>query len=258
MTISMTDQLINIAKEIMSSSPGKAMHVDEITEKAIALNKNLGLSPEVFKEKLSGALNSNTKSKTKAIFLKQRNPKGGFKRGYYKLKRGAAAPTIKVNKIKIPSVPTLFSGAAGELAVASQLLFWGFNVARPKVDNGIDLWAEKRKHVQYIQVKTCAEKEGALSFAFKIKKESYDSTRAYEPVYIFVMRSGVTINYALIPYTQLNTWVRLNVVTVGKEWISLTIDRDEKGTVYKLNEQNINHFINDFGLIEPVEMPFLG
>ena len=167
MTASLTEQLISIAKDIMGTSPARAWFVEEVAEKAVALNKNLGMSKDDLKNKLSEALNRNTKSKANAQFIKQKNKNGSYKRGVYKLKRSATAPTIKVNKIKVPTVDTLHAGAAGEYSVASQLLFWGFNVTQPAIDMGIDLWAEKAKHIVYIQVKTCVAKEGENSFNFK-------------------------------------------------------------------------------------------
>lgn len=253
MTVSISEQLLKIAKEIMSDSPGKAWHIDEIVENAISTNRNMGLTAEVLKVKFSDALNRNSKSKDKAQFLKQKNKNGSIKRGVYKLKRSAVGPSIKINKIKVPAVDSLHAGAGGEYSVASQLLFWGFNVTRPTIDMGIDLWAEKGKHIVYIQVKTCCVKESDDSFTFKIDKKSFDSTASYYPFYVFVMRSGSDINYAILPFTQLNTWIKYGYIK-GKDALSIIISRDARRQAYKLCEQDINPFVNDFKVIEPISI----
>lgn len=254
MAVSTSEQLLGIAKDIMSTSPGKAWIVDDVVEKAIALNKNLGLSAIEFKTKLGAALNKNSTSKTNCIFIKQKNKNGSYRKGVYKLKRTAVGPFVKINKVRVPQVDTLHAGAAGEYAVASQLLFWGFNVTRPTIDMGIDLWAEKAKHIVYIQVKTCVAKEGDNTFSFKINKESFESTSHYYPFYIFVMRSGLDINYAIVPFTQLSTWIKYGFIK-GKDSYSIIISRDEKRQQYKCCEQDINPFVNDFKVIEPISLP---
>ena len=253
-TIAVSQQLLGIAKDIMQESPGKAWYIDDVVDKAIALNKNLGLSKDDLKAKMSDALNRNTKSKTNAIFLKQKNKNGSLKRGVYKLKRNAAGPAIKINKVRVPQTDSIHAGTAGEYAVASQLLFWGFNVTRPAIDMGIDLWAEKAKHIVYIQVKTCVSKEGENTFSFKIPKDSFESTAHYYPFYIFVMKTGLDINYAILPFTQISTWIKYGFIK-GKDAYSVIISRDEKQQQYRCCEQDINPFINDFKVIEPISLP---
>lgn len=240
-------QILEIAKDVLSTTPGKEQHISDIADKAIMLNKNLGLSKDALVEKLSSVLNANLKSKT-PIVLKVKNKNGGMRRGFFKLKRGVAGPTIKINKIKVPSVSTTFAGTAGEYAVASQLLFWGFNVSKPFVDNGIDLLAEKNGNTKFIQVKTCSIKEDENTFNFKIEQQVFDSVSHKAPWYIFVMRSGNTIHFAMIPNGQLKIWREMAYIK-GKDF-SIVIERDEKQSQYRLAGQDINPYIDDFSKLE--------
>ena len=142
--------ILQAAKDILTENKNRAMHVNEIAAEAIRSNRNLGFTEEDFATKVSSALAQNIKTKT-PTFLKPKNPKTGTaKKGYYKLKKFALQPTVQVQKRKAPVVPTTYLGTAGEYAVASELLFWKFNIARPAVDDGIDLIVETqigRAHV---------------------------------------------------------------------------------------------------------------
>lgn len=245
MTIT-SDQVLALVKEILSESPGKEQHINDIAEKAVRLNKNFGETKEKLAEKLSAVLSSNSKSK-KAIVLRIKNKKGGVRRGFYKLKRSAVGPRINVSKVKAPTVPTIYSGAAGEYAVASQLLFWGFNVSKPFVDNGIDLTAEKDGKTQFIQVKTCSAKDGENAFKFKIDEAVFAAASSKNPYYVFVMRSGNTMHYAILPNAQLAIW-RKNGLIQGKDF-SVVIERDTQQKQYRLAGQDINPYIDDFKII---------
>lgn len=247
MSETMTSQVLAVAKEILGVTPSKEQHVSEIAATAAAMNKTLGLSKEVFETKLSNILNANSKSKTSAIVARVKNKQGGLKRGVYRLKRNAIGPTVKVNKVRAPAVNTQYAGTAGEYAVASQLLFWGFNVGKPFVDNGIDLTAEKNAETYFIQVKTCSVKDGENSFKFRIEQNVFESVSSKRPWYVFVMRSGNVCHFAILPNTQLSIW-RDSKVIAGKD-LSILIERDEKCAQYKLCGQDINAWIDDFGRI---------
>ena len=250
MNNTMNSRLVEVAKEILANTPGKEMHVNEIAEKAMALNKNLGLPVEELTKKLSSALSANLKSKT-PCFLKPKNKQGKERRGYYKVRRTAIAPAVQISKIKIPAVSTLFSGKAGEFAVASQLLFWGYNVSFPAVDNGIDIMAEIEGQFKAIQVKTCAKTTASDEFAFKIDAKSFDdvANRHRDVWYVFVMKSGLDIDYAILPNAQLSLWRKLKIIG-GSGQLSIQITRDPKRKKYTIGDNDITPYINDFRVIQ--------
>ncbi len=241
--------ILQIAKEIISESktPSKGLHVNEIAEIAVSKNKNLGKDVETLAKKLATALAANLKTKN-TIFTKPSNKQGGAKKGVYALKKGSKTPPpITVT----PSEPvnTLYLGKAGEYAVASELLFWGFNVSMMAVDQGIDLIAEKENRFFHIQVKTCSVQSKNNVFNFQIKKKAFDATISLEPWFIFVMREGKNIDFAVIPYTLIRHLCSSGII--NPKSMSFQISRDEKKRIYKLNEHEINMYINNFGLILP-------
>lgn len=252
MAISETAKLLEIVKAILDAAPRKEMHITEIVDKAIALNQNLGLSKEVLTKKLSSILAANAKSKTNPIVNKVKNPKTQKeRRGFYKLKRTATGPTHKIT-CALPSVSSLYIGAAGEYSVTSELLFWGFNVAKPMVDTGIDLICEKGNSRHYVQVKTCLLKDAnATSFSFKIEEKVFEACSNKDPWYVFVMRAGPETNYAIIPNQQLQLWRKIGKIT-GKD-LSIIITRNEKKDQYRLGDtDDINPFINNFKIMDGI------
>ncbi len=241
--------ILQIAKEIISESktPSKGMHVNDIAKIAVSKNKNLGHDEETFARKLSTALAAHLKTK-KPIFTKPTNKQGGARRGIYALRRSIVTPP-PINVIPSEPINTLYAGKAGEYAVASELLFWGFNVSMMAVDQGIDLIAEKEKRFFHIQVKTCSIQPKENTFSFQLKPKAFTSTIDLEPWYIFVMREGKNIDYAIIPHTLIMHLYSSGIINTKS--MSFQISRDEKRRIYKLNMHEINMYINNFGLILP-------
>lgn len=157
--------ILQVAKDILTDNRNRAMHVSEIAKEAVQTNRNMGMPEEEFAAKITSALAQNIKTKSPS-FIKPINPKTKkARKGYYKLKRTAMAPTVAVPKLKSPPVKPAFLGTAGEQAVASELLFWGFNVAKAAIDEGIDLIVETRPNTfRYVQVKTATPKAASTNF----------------------------------------------------------------------------------------------
>lgn len=244
--------ILQIAKEIISESktPSKGLHVNEIAKIAISKNQNMGQDEETFARKLSTALASNLKTK-KPTFTKPTSKQGRARRGVYALKRFAITPPPAPIPTPEP-VNSLYAGKAGEYAVASELLFWGFNISMMAVDQGIDLVAEKDGRFFHIQVKTCSVPPKDNLFGFQIKPRSFSSTVNLEPWYVFVMREGRNIDYAVIPYSHIYHLNSSGII--NSKSMSFQISRDEKGRIYKLNGHEINMYINNFGLIFPKQI----
>lgn len=69
--------ILAIAKEILEEAGRKGLHVKDIAERAVAQNKNMGMSAEEFKTKVNAALAANVKLKsTKPSFALVNNTDG--------------------------------------------------------------------------------------------------------------------------------------------------------------------------------------
>ena len=68
-----------------------------------------------------------------------------------------------------PQINTQYVGKAGEMAVFSELLFYGYNASIMSVDDGIDLVATKDGRFFFIQVKTAISNNDKIP-NFSIKK----------------------------------------------------------------------------------------
>lgn len=238
--------ILQVAKDILAESH-KEMHVSDIAKIAVSKNKNMGLAEEALVKKLAAAMAANLKTQ-KPIFSKPLNKQGAPRKGVYRLKRGASAPAVQVIKPTPPAANTLFLGKAGEYAVASELLFWGFNVSLMAVDQGVDLVVEKDGKFRHIQVKTSVASTGDRPFGFQIQQKVFDACLQLNPWYVFAMRQGVHTDYAVIPSSHL-LHLRATGIIGGKDF-SIQISRDTKGRQYKLNgSHDINMYINNFGLI---------
>lgn len=238
--------ILQAAKDILAESR-KEMHVNDIAKAAVSKNKNLGMPEDEFARKLTAALAANLKTK-KPLFAKPLNKQGAPRKGVYRLKRTATDPVVQVIKPAPPATNTLFLGRAGEYAVASELLFWGFNVSLMAVDQGVDLVVEKEGKFRHIQVKTSVGTGGDRPFGFQVQQKVFDACLHLSPWYVFAMREGVHTDYAVIPASHL-LHLRATGIIAGKD-LSIQISRDNKGRQYKLNgSHDINMYINNFGLI---------
>ena len=242
--------ILQVAKDILTDNRNRAMHVSEIAKAAVQANRNMGMTEEEFATKVSSALAQNLKTKSPS-FLKPINPKTKTaKKGYYKLKKTAMQPRVVIKKPKIPTVKSTFSGTAGELAVASELLFWGFNVAKAAVDEGIDLIVETRANAfRYIQVKTATAKTDECTFDFTIDEKSFTSTATRNPWYIFVIRQEMKNTFAILPFHHLAMLKQQGVIR-GSAKLSIQITKDPHGRQYTLCGSDINLFINNFEMID--------
>lgn len=237
--------ILEVCKEIMLENKME-MHVNDVARIAVETNRNLNKSEADFAAALSSSLASHVKTKN-PLFSKPLNKTGGKKRGVYRLKRTAAQPKTPIQEVATPQVSTLYSGKAGEYLVASELLFHGFNVSMMAVDQGIDLVVEKNGKFHHIQVKTTVADEKALTFSFKIAEKSFKDNAHLSPVYVFVMRHGGQTTFAIFPNNYLQL-LRSQGIILGKD-LSITITKDPKGKVFKLNSQDVNPFINAFNQI---------
>lgn len=243
--------ILQIAYAVLSEMKGKQAHVNEIAEEAIKRNSNMGLDAEKLAVKLSAALSAHVKKKD-ALFTKvagKKDEKGravSYRKGVYRLKQVRTPKPAEINIA--PPADSAFLGKAGELAVMSELLFWGFNASLMVVDKGIDIVASKDGLYYHIQVKTAQPRSNG-SFGFTVNQKSFEANYGGNTYYIFAMRESAQTVFAVIPSSHISM-LRGRGVIKGTDVLSIGISVLDKGKKYLLNgKDDITVFINNFGQI---------
>lgn len=137
-----------------------------------------------------------------------------------------------------------FIGTAGEMAVAGELLFQGYGVSRPVVDTGVDIIANKKSNVFFIQVKTSCYNGSA---SFTIKKTSYDRQAQNYVRYVLVIRCGDgEMRYFTLSQDMIDNLIRRNVITDGRNDFSITIKYDQQSHRPYLSRGNNTEDIYDY------------
>jgi hypothetical protein len=238
--------------EILSEN-GKSMHVNDIANAAVSKWPNLPDTPDQLAAKISSMLaNEVKKPKSQSLFSKPKNKTGGFRKGMYRLRIGRKTISKTFKVPEQPKVSPQFTGKAGEYAVMSELLFFGFNASSMTVDDGIDIVASKNDSYFHIQVKT-ANATASNKFQFKITKRAFGSKDAAATFYVLVLRvsenSRNTCEYLILPSSEIRRLVDKGVVKDG-EAINLSLDR-ERGNRFVLNNvEDVTWALNRFDNIK--------
>ena len=240
--------LIEQIKEVMSDHRGAA-HVDEIAKMIVDRFPNIHVNIDKLPNKISAILSSNArKIGAKSSFAKVKNKSGGFKRGLYRLKR---KPIVTPQPTTPPKITSQYTGKAGEAAVISELLFYGFNASAMAVDDGIDVIAEKNNKVFHIQVKTSNPSE-AEAFGFSIKKSSFVAKHSSQTFYIFVLRkhdaSRYFNDYLILPSSQVKQLTAVEIIRDGQS-LSIRIQKDTQGRYILNAKQDVTISVNTFSQI---------
>lgn len=238
--------ILEVAKEILKPAGLKGMHIDAVAEEAAKQNKNMTFSVGEFSKRLQTALANNLKLKIqKPSFARvEGKKKGQFKRGWYRTKVERTAPIV--SQVVAPETDKAFTGKAGEFAVMSELLFWGYNASAMTVDSGIDVVASKDGKYFHIQVKTAAEHEGGR-FSFTIKNNSFQQHHSSLMYYVFVLRRKLSNEYVIIPSSYLQVLISGGKITLAPT-LSITITVDPNGRRYMLNNNtNVDVYVGNFG-----------
>lgn len=241
-------KLKEMVTEVLGEN-GKSMHVNEIATAAISKWPNLTDPPDQLAAKISALLSNEIKKpKSQSLFSKPKNKAGGFRRGVYRLRIGRKTVPKNFKVPEQPKVSSQFTGKAGEYAVMSELLFFGFNVSAMTVDDGIDIVASKGDSYFHIQVKT-ANATASNKFQFKITKRAFGSKDAAATFYALVLRisenSRNTCEYLILPSSEIRRLIDKGVVKDG-ESMNLSVDR-ERGNRFLLNNaEDITWALNRF------------
>ena len=240
--------LLDQIKDVMGDHRGGA-HITEISEMLLQRYPNIGIPRDKLPDKVSSVLSTDARKKGgKASFSKIKNKTGGSKRGVYKLKR---RPVIKPTPTSAPSVSSQYTGKAGEAAVISELLFYGFNASAMTVDDGIDVVAEKNNKYFHIQVKTSNVSESG-SFGFTLKKSSFVAKDSFQTFYILVIRESDSYryfnDYVILPSSQVRQMIEVGIIKDGPT-LSMRVQKDKRGS-YLLNaKQDVTISVNTFSQI---------
>ena len=186
-----------------------------------------------------------------SLYERVKNGKGGYKKGVYRLRKPKKPKPVKepepvITPILKPinNIGSLYMGAAGEMAVCSELLFREYNVSRMSVDDGIDVVAMKNNKTYYIQVKTVQVKSGG--FGVQIRLNSYNRYNSNDCYYIIVAR-GVSTQFIVATADDIRRLMDKGVVKKGEKVISITFTQN-LGSIF-IGEENVNYMINSFDRI---------
>lgn len=252
--------LVEEIEHILSEEKA-GLHVVTITEKAILAGMIDGSDKGAAVRKVNGILSRKAKSPNSRI-ERVKNGKGGNKRGCYRWRqeRKANRPTeekITASKSRIkalfpvvPAISTMMLGKAGEFAVVSKLLLYGYNANIMTVDDGIDIIASKEQNVFFVQVKTSTVDE-RLRCKFAVKKSAYQKGHLLYVRYILVARYGEN-KFLFIKLTEEKIGEMLNkgLVSDDNNTINIAIRFvGEEAFVYRgREEEKITYYTNNFEL----------
>lgn len=242
-------KLKDMVIELLSES-GKSMHVNDISAAAVAKWPNLPDPPDQLAAKIGAMLSNEVKKpRSQSLFSKPKNKSGGFRKGMYRLRIGRKAIPKTFKVPEQPKVSTQYTGKAGEYAVMSELLFFGFNSSAMTVDDGIDIVASKGDSYFHIQVKTANVTTSNNKFQFKITKRAFASKDASATFYVLVLRisenSRNTCEYLILPSNEIRRLVDKGVVKDG-DTMTLSVDR-ERGNRFLLNNtEDVTWALNRF------------
>ena len=240
--------LLEQIKEVMADYRGAA-HVDDISQMLVERFPHIQIPQDMLPKKVSAVLSADARKKApKASFSKVKNKAGGHKRGIYKLKK---KPVVKPVPTISPHVSSQYTGKAGETAVISELLFYGFNASAMAVDDGIDVIAGKNNKYFHIQVKTSNPAENG-SFGFTIKRSSFTAKDSFQTFYIFVIREKDDYryynDYLILPSSQIRQLIEVGIIKDGQS-LSIRIQKDKVGRYILNAKQDVTISVNTFSQI---------
>lgn len=244
-------KLIEQVMEVLTETR-KEMHVDEISQALVEKYPHTQMTLDELSKKISSILSSDIlKNKNKSVFTKPKNARGGVKRGIYKIKIARKAVAKEIIIPQQPIVNALYTGKAGEFAVMSELLFFGFNASCMAVDDGIDVIASKDNKYFHIQVKTANLSE-SNKYIFTFNQRAYDSKDSFSTFYILVMRtftgSSYVNNYLIFPNSEIRRLIHAGIISKGEKF-SCRVEKDKHGKFLLNTKENVSWALNRFNII---------
>ena len=212
-----------------------------------------GLSTELFAaENLTKSPVTVTMITRKIENLLKQDQKQG-QNSFLKLTKSFYSKRPKHNP-NINPTESLYTGKAGECAVMSELLFYGYNVNSMMVDEGVDLVASKDNVYYYIQVKTTNITEKNRAY-FKIKSQKFDGFLGTQIRYFLVARCKIKNEERNIFFlfnngdiARLSSQQKINE---SSDCLNIKIefdDRTGRAFIYDRNREDIDFYMNNFNL----------
>lgn len=237
---------LEIAKAILEEN-GSSMHVREIAEVALRNDPSLASDVDTLVARFATALSTHTKTKEPSI-VRVKNDNGSYRKGVYRLKR-------KINRaLPLPLPPEevsrAYCGKAGEYAVMSELLFWGFNASLMAVDDGIDVVASKGSRYFHLQVKTANESETG-GFQFTIRSHIFENHNRSDTFYVLVMRRHTEHSrFLVLGSAEIDTLLKRGQLAPGKS-ITIRVKADAGWRSVKLaSGEELRRCLNAFDTIK--------
>ena len=235
------------------SEAGKALHVKEITKRAIA-GGHIKTEAKDPSKNMWVAITEDIKKSAGSKFVKTAG-------STYKLRSPDSKTIHRDDRSLDPTKPETTErgnlsqntkkdkmhkqrlGAAGEHRVISELLLNGYDADRRTIDDGVDILAEKDGCQFYIQVKTVTGKGN--KYTTTIKKTVVAKRRNLQMYYVFVMRNtDNAIEFVTLPSKELNK----RVSTKKEHTASYTVHLSKKGDKVFLGEHDVTDYRNDWDL----------
>lgn len=220
------------------------------------INEFKGKSPDDLKNEIQRYLyNSSTKilrgrrvDDREGKYQRVENGKGGKKQGVYKLRKKTTGPhrrTYVINKsTQLDTGNTGFIGAAGEMAVSSELLFRDYSISRMAVDDGVDIVATKDNTTYYIQVKTTYV-VNPDSFKVSITNESFSKYSNHKCYYIVVAR-GDKNYYLVFTADDIKRMQDNGNIRAGVGTITLNFKQNGNDKHIYIKEEKVDYALNNF------------
>ena len=141
-------------------------------------------------------------------------------------------------------------GKAGEYTVMAEMLFRGYNVYVPAVDEGIDVIATKNRSSSNIQVKTANKKAGKYGVSFKIK--SFERAKDRNTFYIFVLRDGEKTEFIILSHFDMLKGIETESIKSTSGGYYSTSLSEDNGSMYMggKSRMSVEHNRNNWKIIE--------
>ena len=234
------------------SEAGKALHVDEITKRAIA-GGHVKTKAKVPRGVMRKAIDNDIKKSAESKFvmtapstykLSRPDSKAAYKDNQSpdqeKTKmtaRGGLSRNTEKDKMYPQRIAT-----ASEYRVISELLLRGYDANKALIDDGVDVWATKDGRQFYIQVKTARGKSN--TYIFTIKKKSFAKNRNLQTYYVFAMLNANELDFVTLSFKDLSK----KVSTKREHTTNYTVYLSKKGDKVFLGKHDVTEYINDWKL----------
>ena len=196
----------------------------------------------------------NTMNAVLTADMKRRGKKSPFVRhtpGVVALRKykDAVPGSVELEHSGEPGIGSTSKGKAGEFMVMAELLFRGYNIFVPAVDEGMDMIVTKGQHASYIQVKLANKKSDRYGASFKIK--SFERNKGNDSFYVFVLRDGEETEFVILPYSDMQKNIALgNIKTTKGGYYTVSISKHEGGLFLgSRNGMSLEHNRNNWKVI---------